>query len=595
MIDLPDLLPGSVVALDTETSGLHPDDGARVAAVSIAWRTGDRIHADAFPFDQGVRDKLPVAQDSLFLTDDPNLGEAEWRELHRWLEDKRLVFHNAKFDLHMMRTGTRYWDGWELEGQYHWDTMVVQRVLDPAHPVGLDVTAKRLWGDTSKSDTGSQLAAALKRHKVKRYDLVPWDDIRDYAANDAELTLRLYEDQQVRIDEGEVPASWVRLELDLTRVLYLLEARGMQYDFAGSVEAAGLLTERADMIAATLPFHPTPNGAKDWFYTKGGHIPAKTTEKGNPQLDDEALAGLIRQSVPWAAEYQEVSKLRRAVSMWYQGYADALGPDGRLRTSYRQVRVVSGRMSVERVQLQAIPKYDKTFEGVPHIRELFGAAPGYALWNLDLSQAELRAAAHFANCTTMLEMLAGGADLHTITCEEVIGTSKGDPDFKRDRDIAKRLTFGGIFQIGAKTFQATLSKLAGIHLPLDECDRIVHGWRRRYPEFGTAYRRYERQVREHGYVLLYDGRPSYFGPRDYPNTGWNRKVQGSLAEFLKYWLVELERRYPGIAVLTVHDSVVLELPEEDQETAVEVAEWSGQFATEQLGCPMNVDVGPWHH
>jgi DNA polymerase I-like protein with 3'-5' exonuclease and polymerase domains len=207
----------------------------------------------------------------------------------------------------------------------------------------------------------------------------------------------------------------------------------------------------------------------------------------------------------------------------------------------------------------------------------------------------------------MLEMLEGGADLHSITCQEVLGVSPDAPDFKFQRDIAKRLTFGGIFQVGAKTFQGTLSKLAHVDLPLQECEVITKRWRSAYPEFTRAYRDADSWVERHGWVELMRGNEyrtrSYFGPRDYSNTGWNRIVQGSLAEFLQLWLVAAERitnprgGLDGPLILTVHDSLVLELPDDGDETPQvvhDVAEWAGREATRLFGIKMLADVGPWH-
>lgn len=203
---------------------------------------------------------------------------------------------------------------------------------------------------------------------------------------------------------------------------------------------------------------------------------------------------------------------------------------------------------------------------------MFRAREGHQLWNLDLSQAELRVATKYANCKLMAELLAGGADLHGVTTSEVFGIEKGHPDWTVKRDIAKRLTFGGIFQIGPKTFQATLSKLAGIYLGLGECEKMVYRWRDLYPEFGVAYRRAEKAVAARGWVRLMPGTEyeerSYFRENEWPHTGWSRIVQGSLALFNQVWLVETERMAPGLLVLNVHDSQVLEIPENQPARAV---------------------------
>jgi DNA polymerase I-like protein with 3'-5' exonuclease and polymerase domains len=194
--------------------------------------------------------------------------------------------------------------------------------------------------------------------------------------------------------------------------------------------------------------------------------------------------------------------------------------------------------------------------------------------------------------------LAKGMDSHGEVTKEVLHVMPDDPLWKEKRDIAKRLNFGGIFQIGGETFQATLAKLADIHLPLDECNRYVRGWRSMYPEYGTAYRRAESVAKQRGYVRVLPNTPyeikSYFGPRDFHNTAWNRIVQGSLAEAFKMWLADIERRWPGYMVLTIHDSVLLEAREDEGDrVAEEIAAFGAELMTSLFAVEMKVDVDRW--
>jgi len=367
------------------------------------------------------------------------------------------------------------------------------------------------------------------------------------------------------------------------------------------------LEHRADELERKMPFRCNINDAKRYFFDELGLVPDRKTDKGAPSLDEEQVRRWSKTGpgqVKWAAEYALVSKARRAVSMWYRGYPEKLGLDGRLRCSYKQGTVKSGRMSVERIQLQAMPKSDKALEGIPEVRSLLRAAPGKQLLSLDLHQAELKVAAEYAQCKRMLELLAAGEDLHGITCEQVLKVKRDDVDFKLKRDIAKRLTFGAIFMIGGKTFQETLSKLADIQLPLRECEQLVADWRQLYPEFEVAYKKAMRKMETRGWVRVLPNTPyesqSWLGPRDYAKTGWNRVVQGSLAEFLKLWLIEIEANWPGQMVLTVHDSVVLEVPDTKagRQVADEIAGLGGAMATDLLmrpdsGVRMTVDVDRW--
>lgn len=605
------------VAVDTETSGLHPDDGARVACVSMTWLgwQSDELHTLALPFDQGVRDKLEFARVSLFEQEDPNLPEADWYEMLAWLSRQRLVFHNAKYDLMMLRAGTRHWGGIDLRDALHWDTALAQRELDPTERAGLDAATQRLGIADGKQGLDA-LAAWLKRekHPPKRYDLAPWDIVQEYVSTDTELTAKLYLNQMERIerwlpeDQDTIHERMDR-ELRLTKALLAMEWRGLLYDGVASLEAAELLEQRANEIEARLPFNQ--DGAHQYFFETLGLTADRVSEKtGRPSLDEEQVRKWAAEGIEWAAEYAELTKARRAVSMWYRGYPEKMGVDGRLRCVFKQGFVKSGRMSVERVQLQAMPKDDKysavgsrerlsVYEGIPGVRSLLRSGEGKGLWSLDLSQAELRVAAKYSGCKNMLdELLSDDPDIHGKTARNVLRVTSDDPDWKFQRDVAKRLTFGGIFMVGGKTMQETLAKLADIHMPVEECEALVQGWRNLYPEIAHTYRRAERTFSDKGYVRLLPNTPyetrSWLGPRDWPRTAWNRIVQGSLAEAFKLLMIGVEERWPGSLILTVHDSTVLEMPlDEGDQIAAEIAAWGGELMTNLFGIEMSMDTDRW--
>jgi DNA polymerase I-like protein with 3'-5' exonuclease and polymerase domains len=604
-VDWAGLEAATVVAVDTETSGLHPDDGARTACVACAWRDGDDIHSLAIPFDQGVlTGKVGITEkQALLLPIDEgwNADRDTWVRLLTTLRTKQLVFQNAKFDLWMLLVGTRYWRGGNLSSALYWDTMLATRIIEPTEPSGLDATAKRL-GLEGKAGL-EDVVVWLRKLKFpsKRYDLAPWPLVERYVDGDAVQTLQVFESQieylenEADEEDAERESAEIERELALCKVLFAIEQRGLGYDVERSLEEAERLGVLADTLEMSMPFMCDISSAKRYFFDELGLTPAKLTSTGKPSLDEETVRDWAAEGVRWAKEYREVSRARRAVSMWYQGYPDKIGADGRLRCSYRQGTVASGRLSVERVQLQALPKADKIAEGQIGVRELLTAKEGYGLWSLDMQQAELRVATHYAGCVKMAEMMAAGVDVHGETTKTVIGVPADAPDYKLKRDIGKRLNFAAIFQVGGAKFQATLAQLADVHLPLGECEDIVHRWRQTYPEYGVAYRKAERAFEDRGYVRILPGTEfesrSYLGPRDWAHTGWNRMVQGSLAAWLRMWLVAVEDKWPDTLVLTVHDSIVLELPADiGDEIAEDVQRFSEKRASELFGVSMPVDV-----
>jgi|SRR5665213_924159 len=601
------LAAADVVAVDCESNGLFPDDGARVSCVACAWEGGSL----ALPFDQGDRDKEEKQTGQFTFEDteeDPNLDEHEWKQLLWLLRSKRLVFHNAGFDLIMLAAGTRHWKGADLGDMLHWDTMIAHRILRPNSSAGLDNAARELGvGGKQGLDEVKDWLRTAKKPKG-RYDLAPWHVIEPYVRGDAETTLALYEEQVRHFKEDPAIERERRLrecrrEFDLAVVLMRMEQRGLGYDAERSLLAAEEMEQKCADIVARLPFKLTPAGARGYFLEQGLTVD-RTTPKGAPSIDKEQIRDWAEEGAQWAAEYRDATKAKRAASMWYRGYAEKLGEDGRLRCRYRQTKQRddggdsgsrAGRLSAERVNLQAMPKGDKIEEGMVGVRELLLAKKGCSLISLDMSQAELRCAAKYSECEKMLTMLNEGVDFHGKATEDVMHVGRDHPEWKLKRDIGKKLTFGAIFGIGGESFQALLTRETDLQLEVAECDRLVADWRRTYPEIMAAYRRAERVFRERGYVRILPGTEyeskSYLADGDWPHTGWNRMVQGSLAAWLRLWLVEIEREVPGALVLTVHDSVVLELPKRTaKKTAQKVADKAAERASALFDTPMTVDL-----
>lgn len=630
--DLPD--PSEIlgmVAVDTETTGLYVDDGAYTTVVSVAYRTAQGIFLHAYPFDVGdpERKGFSVVRYKVGPTKglpkgdpegrwdwdaDPNLDRHDWYDLRKWLVATGKacghVYQNAKFDLHMLRAGAPHgWPGVELEPYARWDTMLASFELFPGESTSLKPTCARIWGEEAVEEAAEQkeaLAAVKLRYGLKaadgpRYDLVPWEVLEAYAAADAALTLQLAEHQGALFDEGHADQTQFERAMGLMRVLYAMERRGFgPYDVERSRRIADAMAARIaqliPVIAAEFGVDSdgdealegiTPAMAREHFFERLGLSPwgpgdvphgSPDPKTGKPRAGSCGVAVVRRMAAagaPGAAEYAEYVELVTARRMFYENYAELAGPDRRIRTGFRQAYVRSGRMSVERFQAQAMPKHlGITLRGkrVPEPRELFEVDPGRVRVNLDLTQAELRIAAKFSGCTSMVEALETGADFHGQTTTKVFGITQEDPDWSAKRDIAKRLTFGSIFMVGGRTFRNTLYQLAGIDWPLRDCEAAVSAWRRAYPEFATSYEYWQHVALETKRVELYDGTFSWMlAPTDYPNTAWNRRVQGSLARWVNHeWLpyIEARTREHEALVLTVHDSVVLDLPEDSADEIV---------------------------
>lgn len=580
----------------------------------------------------------------------PNLGLEHWIRLLRWLRQRdHVVMHNAKHDVTVLAVGPREevarnqwlhnpglraefphrarqmidpilwgddplgpWLGLDLDRDCPDtrldDTMLIQALLEPLHPVALKRTSRRLWGEDSTQEE-YDLQTALKKLGVgltKRYDLIPWPILGPYAAKDAELTLRLYLWQLALIETGECPPhtlEQIDKDIDLMRVLYRMQRRGVGYDARTSLQVAADLQDTMDDIAQDLPFDPAKLTQVGRYYfgpqEEGGRglTPLKVTEKRHdPCVDESQIRILVQQGEPFATEYDEWSHCKSAMGKWYRGWAMRTGPDGRLRTDFMQTAVesdrpgapsggaISGRLAVGRVQLQAIPhlsQLPKVARDRP-VRGLIRARPGCALYEMDLPQGEVRIATVITNCTAMWDVIDSGEDLHGSNAKRIWGVTEVDPQYKDLRGVGKRVTFGTMYGAGIETLRAQILEHTGLEYSAAQTKDARSAFFREFPEFRSVpyliQRQADRGLGGCGYVTLIDGRRRWFHHTEHTHKAFNAVIQGDLAQSGKTWMIEVERQLPGIQVLAVHDSLVVEVPEGDAGYAM--AQQAAQIGTE---------------
>jgi DNA polymerase-1 len=515
------------------------------------------------------------------------------------LAAQRLIMHGSKFDLLMLGAGTDTEAGADLSSALAWDTMLASRDLDPNQDADLAQLEAR-WGANGYLTLKRREDWTATKQARGKLNTLSWEQARQYAATDAEVTFAVFEEQAARYEAGEGSRAALRSDIELSSALLRLERRGIGYDVEGSRATAAAIARAEGSIGKVLPFRATVNQAKRYYFGTLGMEPRETTATGQPRLDDVELSRLVQAGAPFAEEWQRLTKLKHARTAWYEPYAEMCGWDGRLRTVYSLAKVISGRLSSTRVNLQAIPHEYQLAEvlelGLPQPRELFRARPGARLWELDLSQAELRVAAVEAQCLPMLDLIEQGADIHGAVAEQLFGSRPGDATWDKDRSVGKRADFSFIFGVGAEEFQRALHKYSGIWLLIRECNRIVHRWRRLYPEYGRTIRKYMERANHHGYVRLANGRVRHFASWEEQHKAFNQYVQGSLAELMKDWLLESERRFPEAVLLTIHDSLVLEVANTKAGRAIvaECQALGARMGTQLFGVPMEVDVKPWH-
>lgn len=646
---LPSQLPDNLVtpvAFDLETSSLYPDEGG-VATASVAWfedniQDADHIRTVAFPFAQGEEGKPDWNGQGALFGDarEINLPLDEWQALTAWLSKQRLIAHNAQFDLIMLANGVmdyRWGKGYgiDLSDQLYWDTMLGSYVLWPRHPIGLKETAERLWPGEGQKDSQERLKKHLKNQKKKRgnkgavrYDLANWDVMEEYADDDAYKCLRIYLVQKKDFGAADHP-QYHHLKAVLLPVLRLLvqeELRGMPYAVKASREAAQRIEPAKQKLASQLPFLPTGDHAKDYFYgdpdkvNRRGHKPlglhpsVRSEKTGEPSLNSEVLRELAEQEVPWAKEWQTYTLLDRAQSMYYNGWADKCGPDNRIRARVRQVGTVSTRFSIERANLQAMPHDGKLaglsfvgLEDLPTPRQLIAqqvedTMPGWVLMEYDLSQAELRLGALLSNCKKMLEAYHNDVDLHTFTAEQL-----GAP-----RQVGKVANLSLEYGAGPATLGDMMVKMTGGKVKMKpwELKNIHTGFHAAYPELNQAIERWDNFARRNKFVPLIGGQNRYIRLGEDTRLAWNQHVQGSLGQYMLHWLLEIDgicarlgahkrAKADGIGgaglLMEVHDSGIALIPWDIKEEFSYLVKksgvdlWRDYFGYINGGVPMKVD------
>jgi DNA polymerase-1 len=483
--------------------------------------------------------------------------------------------------------------------------MLANYVLWPREQLGLKETAERLWPDEGQKDSQERLKKHLKNQKKKRggkggprYDLANWEVMEQYADDDAYKALRLYLVQKREFGSDEHPQyhHFKYVLLPVLRLLVKEEKRGMPYAVGASRKAAQRVAEAKKRLGETLPFEPTGDHAKAYFYgdpatvNRRGHrslglIPRyRSEDTGAPSLNSEALRELAEEEVPWAKEWQIYTLLERAQSMYYTGWADKCGKDSRIRARIRQVGTVSTRFSIERANLQAMP-HDRKLEGLafvglddlPTPRQLIAqqvrdTMPGWVLMEYDLSQAELRLGALLAQCKKMLAAYFEDVDLHTFTAGQL-----GAP-----RQVGKVANLSLEYGAGATTLGNMMVKMTGGKVKMKpwELKEVHAGFHRTYPELNRAIEKWDRFAQRNKYIPLIGGQNRYIRFGEDTRLGWNQHVQGSLGQYMLHWLLEIEgicarlgihRRaeLEGIGgaglLMEVHDSAITLIPQDLQE------------------------------
>lgn len=534
---------GSVVAFDTETDGL----GGRMSPIigmSFAIHEDSKIKAWYVPVDmESVKG---------------------WKD---FLEDESIqkTGHNLKYDMEVVAQS-----GIHLRGIV-FDTMLASYLLRPGtRSYGMDDLAEEHLGYTPIPIT--DLIGEGKNQKSMKE--VPLTELARYAAEDADVSFRLYDFFLPRLRDEKLMDVLLEIELPLLDALVHMEMTGVALDKKILSRLGHKVVHRISELeqgiwaAAGENFNinsPKQLGAILFERLQLPTVGIKKTQKGYSTAAREL--DLLRGQHPiidLLSEYRELSKLK---STYIDTLPELVDPKtNRIYASFNQTIAATGRLSSVNPNLQNIPV--RTSMG-REIREAFIAQKGFVLVQADYSQLELRIAAHMAQDPKMLAAFRSGQDIHRATAASVFGVSAEEvtDDMRRK---AKTLNFGVLYGMGPQSFARAAD------VSVEEARSFIDRYRKEYSGIEALIEKTISFAKDEGYVETMFGRKRYVPELNSNNPAvraaaermtFNFPIQGTEADIIKKAMIqlyaEIQNNYPTSSiVLTVHDELVCEVPED---------------------------------
>lgn len=595
-----------LVAFDTETTSLDPMQ-AELVGVSLAIQDNvlspgsTDIRAAYIPLTHktGVGDLLGGGHAD---------GQIPMKDalaaLKGLLEDPSVlkVAQNLKYDyLVMKRHG--------ITLQSFDDTMLMSYVLDAGKGNhGMDGLSEKWLGHTPipyKDVAGSGKSSVT-------FDLVDIDRATAYAAEDADVTLRLWLVLKPRLAAEGLTRIYERLERPLVPVLAHMEERGITVDRQILSRLSGELAQKAAAaedevyeLAGERFNIGSPKQLGDILFGKMGLPGGSKTKTGQWSTSAQVLEDLAAEGAPLPrkiVDWRQLTKLKSTYTDALPGYIHP--QTKRVHTGYSLASTTTGRLSSSEPNLQNIPV--RTAEG-RKIRTAFISTPGHKLLSADYSQIELRVLAHVADIPQLRQAFADGVDIHAMTASEMFGVPvEGMPSEVRRR--AKAINFGIIYGISAFGLANQLS------IERSEAGDYIKKYFERFPGIKDYMESTKAFAREHGYVETIFGRRAHYPEIKSSNPSMrafneraaiNAPIQGSAADIIRRAMIQIE---PALAaaglservrmLLQVHDELIFEVEDEAVDAAmpviVDIMENAAMPAV-SMRVPLKVDARAAHN
>jgi DNA polymerase-1 len=573
------------VALDTETDGFDCVT-AKLVGISLATECNRACYV---PLEHGGHDLLSERPEQI------PAAEALAR-LKPLLEDPAIlkVGHNFKFD----------WIVLDRRG-------ICVAPVDDSLVMSFDLDAGGLnshaMDDLAKKHLDHECIAYKdvcgSGQKQIKFNQVPLDRATEYAAEDSDVTLRLWTRFRARLPYERVTQVYETVDRPLVPVVARMEREGVKVDrdelgklsqeFTTQIAA---LEERICGEAGCSFTIGSPQQLGEILFTRMGLKGGRKGKSGTWSTDVTELERLSREGVPIASlvlEWRQLSKLKST-------YTDALQQQinketGRVHTSYSLSGAQTGRLSSTDPNLQNIPIRTEIGR---RIRDAFIAEPGHVMLSADYSQIELRLAAHMADVPQLKSAFAHGLDIHAMTAQELFGEVNRDT-----RASAKTINFAILYGISRWGLAGRLSIAA------DEAQAMIDRYFERFPGIQSYIAETLNKVRDTGFTTTLFGRKTHFPSIRAKNQGErqgaeraaiNAPIQGTCADIIKRAMVRMGPALTAEGVggtrmlMQVHDELVFEVPEAEVEAATAVIRRVMETAAEPavtLTVPLGVEIG----
>jgi len=536
-----------LTAVDTETTGLDAL-AAELVGISLSVTPGEACY-------------IPVAHRNGETQLDRNLVLSRMRS---WLESSAhaKVGQNLKYDSHIF---ANY--GITLGG-IQFDTLLESYVLESHLPHNMDSLAERHLGVKT---IRYEEVCGKGVHQIG-FDQVDLKIATDYAAEDADITLRLHLElwPQIQASPGLLYV-YQQIEMPAMRVLGIMERNGIRIDSAllakqGQQVGKRLLELEGEIHKlAGQPFNiQSPKQIAEILFGQLELPVIKKTPSGAPSTDEEVLQKLA-EDYPLPARILDYRSLAKLMSTYIEKLPRMADPKtGRVHTNFSQATAVTGRLASSDPNLQNIPV--RTEEG-RRIREAFIPADGCKLLSADYSQIELRIMAHIAEDENLLEAFNTGKDVHQATAAEIFGVPLDDVSSEQRR-YAKVINFGLIYGMSAFGLAGNLG------IERSAAQNYIAKYFDRYPGVAQYMERTRVEARENGYVETVFGRRLWLpeikgsnGPRRQgaERAAINAPMQGTAADLIKLAMIAVENwlekeQLKTRMLLQVHDELVFDVP-----------------------------------